>query len=309
MINDEANYAPIIDEGDDKEADFRKYYHPAFCAAMGLELREDKEHLVFDAEYNLNTKPNRIDQLIINTVDDTKVKSGLGAIFKRHNLIEFKSFDDSLDERVYFRTLGYANLYIAYGASGIVPKDITLSFLRERYPRRLMNYFRAEGFVISKYEDGIYHIRKQGHMDMQVVVTRRLGEPYAWINKITKSLEPRDILQLQQEVSKLIDEEDLVNAESVIDMSITLNKDKDFVKEMIGMGALRDMFKKEFEEKDKKISDLSEQLQSKDEQLQSKDEQLQTKEEQLRLNREEISKLRKEVEEFRKNAGNKIAML
>lgn len=61
---------------------------------------------------------------------------------------------------------------------------------------------------------------------------------------------------MQEKILELHDEIDLINAESVMNLSITLNKDKEFVKEMIGMGALRDMFKEEFEEKDRKINDL-----------------------------------------------------
>ena len=101
-----------------------------------------------------------------------------------------------------------------------------------------------------------------------------------------------DILQMQEKILELHDEIDLINAESVMDLSITLNKNKEFVKEMIGMGALRDMFKEEFkeeiEEKDRKINDLSEQL---------------------KTEQEENVKLRKELEEFKKIVGNKIAML
>ena len=61
------------------------------------------------------------------------------------------------------------------------------------------------------------------------------------------------------------------------------------------MGALRDMFKEEFEERDRKISDLSEQLENKDKQLQTE--------------HEENIKLRKELDEIKKLLGNKIAML
>ena len=304
MIEEELNNAPIDDGTEEKQdkGKLKNQYHPAFCAAMELELREDRDHLTFDDEYNLNTKPNEIDFVVINDNENTGVKSGLGAIFRKHNIFEFKSFHDSLNERVYHRTMGYMHLYIAYGDEYISPEDITVSFLREGYPRNLMKYFKEKGFTISTYEDGIYHIRKTGHVDMQVIVTRRLGRPYAWLNKITKRLKPDDLTQIQEEIGRLSEEIDLVNAESVLDMSITLNKDKEFVKEMIGMGALRDMFKEEFEEKDREISALNEQLQSQSEQLQSKDKQLQSKDEQL-------VKLRKEIEELKKNGLNKIAML
>ena len=60
---------------------------------------------------------------------------------------------------------------------------------------------------------------------------------------------------------------DLLNAESVMDFSLKLNEKKDYMKELIGMGALRDLFKEDFEERDNMIKDLSEQLQTKDDEL------------------------------------------
>ena len=75
-----------------------------------------------------------------------------------------------------------------------------------------------------------------------------------------------------------------------------LNRNKEWMKEMKSMGAFRDLFKEEFEEKDKKIQDLSEQLQSKDEQLQRKD--------------KEVKSLKEEIEHLKEQMrNNKIAML
>lgn len=40
-------------------------WHPAFCSAMELILKEDRDHLEFIREYNLNTKPLEVDLLVI----------------------------------------------------------------------------------------------------------------------------------------------------------------------------------------------------------------------------------------------------
>ena len=87
--------------------------------------------------------------------------------------------------------------------------------------------------------------------------------------------------------------------EAVLNFVLQLNRDKKWIKEdMNFMGALRDLFKEEFEERDNKIAELNEKLQSKDEQLQNKDEQLQSK------NRE-IEELKRQLRE----QMNKIAVL
>lgn len=45
--------------------DIKIQWHPGFVAAMGLELMEDRDGLIFQKEYNLNTKPLEVDLLII----------------------------------------------------------------------------------------------------------------------------------------------------------------------------------------------------------------------------------------------------
>ena len=45
-------------------------WHPAFCAAAGLEFHEDIEWLELKPEYNLSKEPIRIDLLIIKEESD-----------------------------------------------------------------------------------------------------------------------------------------------------------------------------------------------------------------------------------------------
>ena len=290
----------------------KNQYHPAFCAAMELELREDRNHLMFEKEYNLNTKPNSIDFLVINVDDNIKVKSELGSIFRKHNIFEFKSPGDSLNYKVYQRTVGYAYLYCAYGGNTESVKDMTISFIREKYPRKLMSWFSENGFDIVRFRPGIYHIKKTNHIDMQMIVTRQLADTYVWINKLTSKLEKKDMLQFRDEFIKLKNEKDMLNAESVMDFSLKLNENKDYIRELNGMGALRDLFKEDFEERDNKIKDLSEQLQTQSEQLQTKEEQLQTIDNELKSEKEKNKKLQtklKDLEEQVVKLSNKIAML
>ena len=41
-------------------------WHPGFCAAAEIELRQNREDLEFHREYNLSKKPLQIDLLISN---------------------------------------------------------------------------------------------------------------------------------------------------------------------------------------------------------------------------------------------------
>ena len=227
-------------------------YHPPMCASMMLELRENKKELHFDSEHKLNTQPNSVD-FIVTKPDGVTVKSGLGAIFKSVNMVEYKSPASDLGKRVYHRTIAYVGLYIAYGKEDYQPEDFTITFIREGKPESLMAYLQERGYEITEYEKGIYHVRQKGHIDIQILVTRLLGKQYKWITKLTDRLERSDITAMLEEMGNLVDAQDLIHAESVWNLVVQLNKNKEWVKELIGMGALRDLFQEEFDKRDTKI--------------------------------------------------------
>lgn len=271
-------------------------YHPPACAALELELRENKESITVTPEVQLNTKPNEIDILVILKEPGKKLKSGLAAIFRTINLWEYKSPGDQLGKRIYYRSVGYAFLYLCYFGEGMEESDLTLSFLREGKPAQLLHWFEKNGFDITEYQSGIYHIHKTGHMDMQVVVSRELDkDEYRWITKLTDRVEAEDVKKMHEVIRLLKDERDLLNAESVYDLMCRINRDKEWMKEGKVMGELRDLFKEDFESRDRKIRELNEQLEQQSEQLELKDEQLEQQSEQLEQKDREIAMLREKL--------------
>ena len=114
------------------------------------------------------------------------------------------------------------------------------------------------------------------------------NDKYIWLKALSDKLTFDDAKMLAADAVKEKDEEGRKRMRSILDLVSRLNSDKDWMKEMKSMGAFRDLFKEEFEEKDKKIQDLSEQLQSKNEELQSKDEQLQSKDKELQSKDEQL---------------------
>ena len=56
-------------------------WHPAFYAAVQVELEEEKELLTFTNEYQLGTKPREVDVLIIKKEADTPLHKNIGKIF------------------------------------------------------------------------------------------------------------------------------------------------------------------------------------------------------------------------------------
>lgn len=63
-------------------------WHPAFCAAMRLELKNNPA-LQFINEFNLTEKPLEVDMLIIHKPSDVTINSGIGEFFRKHSLVEY----------------------------------------------------------------------------------------------------------------------------------------------------------------------------------------------------------------------------
>ena len=73
-------------------------WHPAFQAALQIELEEDKPYLEFYSKYNLTKKPMQIDTLI-RKAEGWQCKKKLARFFRGHNIIEYKSPWDSVSMR------------------------------------------------------------------------------------------------------------------------------------------------------------------------------------------------------------------
>ena len=262
----------------------RNQYHPAFCDAMTQVLEKDPVKYEYKREYNLNSMSNRIDFLVIKEDSDIGVNEGIGKIFRKYNIFEYKSPNDQLNVDEYYVSMAYAYLY-AHRQTGVKIEDITISFVRYGKPEKLMTYFKERGFDISLYEEGIYHITKPDHIDMQIIVTRDLDERYMWLKVLTDQLTREDIVKLAHLAELEKDPESRQRIRAILDLVSSLNKDKAWMKEVIGMGAFRDLFNDEFAKKDKQIEELSEQLQSKDEQVSLLQKEIESLKEALRVNK------------------------
>ncbi len=96
-------------------SDTKIQWHPGFVAAMNLELEKNRADLIYEKEYNLNTKPLEIDLLIIKKVPDTQIVNEIGKLFRGYNIVEYKSPEDALDIDAFYKAGAYASLYKAYG--------------------------------------------------------------------------------------------------------------------------------------------------------------------------------------------------
>lgn len=167
-------------------------WHPAFYAGLQIELQEESAKLSFENEHQLGTKPKEIDVLVIKKEGTEPVQKNIGRIFKRYNIIEYKSPTDYLNIDDFYKVYGYACFYKADTATAgsIRMEEITISFVCSRFPKKLAAYLKKRrGLCINEQESGIYHITGD-QLPIQLIVTEELSEQEnLWIKGLTNRLQ------------------------------------------------------------------------------------------------------------------------
>ena len=202
-------------------------WHPGFVAALDLELRSYRAGLQFEKEYNLNTKPLEIDLLVIKKAADMRIDNEVGRIFRGHNILEYKSPDDSLNIDTFYKAGAYASLYKAYGktADEVRADDVTVSLVRERRPAGLFRYFQEhEGYRLTSPSSGIYYVEGNVLFPTQIIVTGELeSEGHVWLKALSERMGPQDMARLFESAVGLSEQYDRELVDSVLEVSVRAN--------------------------------------------------------------------------------------
>ena len=250
-------------------------WHPAFCSAMELELREYKKYLRYEREHNLGKMPLKIDFLVIRKNPSVTIKNDIGDFFLGNNIFEYKSPGDDMNIGTFYKALSYACLYKseAGNVSEILNMDITVSLVREQKPVILLEQL-AEKYEVIKKADGIYRI--SGLLfPIQILATGELDpKTHVWVTSLTRTIDRIRTQRLLNSCSELEDDEDRRNADSVV--NVTSEANIELFKRMIQEGdqmceELKELlapeimeFKIRLADKDAKLADNAVKLADKD---------------------------------------------
>ncbi len=137
-----------------------KDWHSGFASAVELEFLEESAELEYEREYLLNSQPLRIDLLVIKKNTEADIQNCIGRIFKKYNVVEYKSLGDGLNIDVFLKVLAYAFLYKVDGKMVDERKvdEITVSLIREGKPNALFKKLKDLGFTITRKFVGVYWI-------------------------------------------------------------------------------------------------------------------------------------------------------
>jgi hypothetical protein len=176
-------------------------WHPAFVQAIQLELEQYQDVLEFRSEYRLTAEPLEIDVVIVKKAPEAIIEKNIARIFKRVNLLEYKSPDDYFSVYDFYKVLGYAYLYAALNQTLI--EDMTISIIETRYPRELFKYLgESANCRISEGSPGIYSI--SGYpVSIQVIECKKLSlSENLWLKGLNNDLNAADAGAILKESRK-----------------------------------------------------------------------------------------------------------
>lgn len=201
-------------------------WHPAFCAAMRLELKENQKELIFQNEHNLGKKPLQVDLLVIKKSEEISIQNEVGRIFRKHNLLEYKSPDDELGIAEFYKVMAYACLYKTQEeqVDDIPENEITVTIVRERKPLKLLAWLRKNHFPVKNTYRGVYYIGDVLGFPIQLLVGRELSkENHIWLTSLTKQVSEEQAYHLVLSMNRLSEKADKENADAVLEVTMKAN--------------------------------------------------------------------------------------
>ena len=225
-------------------------WHPAFGAALRITLQDEMRYLEMHEEHLLSKKPLQMDVLIIKKLQDVKIKKTIGRIFRKHNIIEYKSPDDSLSVNDFYKVYGYACIYQSNTdrIKEIDPEDLTLTFVCSHYPREFLKHLERVRGMCTEYQGGGIYYLKGDPIPMQLLITPRMSdkENY-WIQSMRTDLRAgEEIQKLMREYEKHRKSKDYT---AVMNLITRANWEQMEVEKMM-CDALNELFAEELKEAD-----------------------------------------------------------
>jgi len=206
---------------DKKDTEHKLHWHPAFLQAIQVELIDYKDVLEFKEEYSLTTEPLRIDLLIIKKPKELTIDKNFARIFRSDNILEYKSPEDYLSVKDFWKVYAYSNLYASI-TQGVELSDITLTLVDSRHPRKLLRYLtEARGYTVEETSPGIYEV-KGDYLPIQIIEAKKLSKKdNLCLKSLKKGLNENGLRAILKEGEKWARE---TNIDAYMDIVLRANK-------------------------------------------------------------------------------------
>ena len=165
--------------------------------------------------------------MIVKKSKEVEIKNEIGKIFRRHNIIEYKSPDDAMNLNTYMKVIAYACLYKAYEShtDEIELHEITITMVREKKPVKLLEWFERNGYQVKVAYKGIYYVIRDNHFMTQVIVSKELSKDnQKWLTLLSRNLSQNDAKRVVAQIEVLTEKSEKSYVDSVLQVAMKENK-------------------------------------------------------------------------------------
>ena len=230
--------------------DGRLQWHPGFSAALRVELEEELDELCIEDEHMLSKKPMQIDVLVVKKKGEQPIRKNIGRIFRKHNIIEYKSPEDYLSINDFYKVYGYTCFYQSETkrVKEISPEEITITFICNHYPQKLLEHLgQFKGIKAKKQEAGIYYLLGDSFPIQLVIVKELSKEENYWLQNLRCNLKTGE--EIQEVVRRYEQVKHKAYYSDVMNLIVRANQ-KQMEEEKNMCEALNELFAEELKEAD-----------------------------------------------------------
>ena len=206
----------------------RKLWHDGFYASIKLELRRFADKLKYIEEHTLGKEPLKVDMIIIKKMKDAVIENEVGRIFREYNIFEYKSPDDGLTIDDFAKAVSYALLFksLSDRVNDIKFDELTVSLVRDIYPRELFKELERLGSNIAEEYPGIYYVDGMVNFPVQIIVTSKLrGKGHSWLKIVSNKAQEEDVREALNDSASFEQQGDKLNASAVLNLSSEANSE------------------------------------------------------------------------------------
>lgn len=230
--------------------DGRLQWHSGFSAALRVELEDELDELCIEDEHMLSKKPMQIDVLVVKKKGEQPIRKNIGRIFRKHNIIEYKSPEDYLSINDFYKVYGYTCFYQSETkrVKDIPPEEITMAFICNHYPQKLLEHLKKfKGIEVEKQEAGLYYLLGDSFPIQLVIVKELSKEENYWLQNLRCNLKTGE--EIQEVVRRYEQVKHKAYYSDVMNLIVRANQ-KQMEEEKNMCEALNELFAEELKEAD-----------------------------------------------------------
>lgn len=230
--------------------DGRLQWHLGFSAALRVELEDELDELCIEDEHMLSKKPMQIDVLVVKKKGEQPIRKNIGRIFRKHNIIEYKSPEDYLRINDFYKVYGYTCFYQSETkrVKDIPPEEITMTFICNHYPQKLLEHLKKfKGIEVEKQEAGLYYLLGDSFPIQLVIVKELSKEENYWLQNLRCNLKTGE--EIQEVVRRYEQVKHKAYYSDVMNLIVRANQ-KQMKEEKNMCEALNELFAEELKEAD-----------------------------------------------------------